>query len=339
MEVLDIYLAGSYGSVRIKVAITSVGCSRDGKESNRSLLNLTDSPFFTGRGNSLVSVGCNSKASLTNIEPSIVGCHLPDDSDTHQVIGVSIESINNGSQNSRVAFLTDEVYRSSEAIEPKRLYANECATISIGWVIQTKNLTFLDSLSCINTNEFNSLDYRSIQNKLQPNHPDGRVSSRNRRASETCINVPGDFNCVGDKTRAIMIGKSQNDSGFGILVLVAGILMLRKFIKKRRITQRKKKFFKRNGGLLLQQQLDTNKGILEKTRVFTSSELEKATEIFSENRILGQGGEGTVYKGMLVDGKTVSVKKSKAVDEDKLEEFINKVVILSQVNHRHVVKL
>ena len=92
---------------------------------------------------------------------------LPDDSDTHQVIGVSIESINNGSQNSRVAFLTDEVYRSSEAIEPKRLYANECATISIGWVIQTKNLTFLDSLSCINTNEFNSLDYRSIQNKLR----------------------------------------------------------------------------------------------------------------------------------------------------------------------------
>lgn len=92
---------------------------------------------------------------------------LPDDSDTHQVIGVSIESINNGSQNSRVAFLTDEVYRSSEAIEPERLYANECATISIGWVIQTKNLTFLDSLSCINTNEFNSLDYRSIQNKLR----------------------------------------------------------------------------------------------------------------------------------------------------------------------------
>ncbi|CAN6880082.1 unnamed protein product [Brassica oleracea] len=128
-------------------------------------------------------------------------------------------------------------------------------------------------------------------------------------------------------------------ASFGILVLVAGILMLRKFIKKRRITQRKNKFFKRNGGLLLQQQLDTNKGIIEKTRVFTSSELEKATENFSENRILGQGGEGTVYKGMLVDGETVAVKKSKAVDKDKLEEFINKVVILSQVNHRHVVKL
>uniref|UniRef100_A0A0D3DQE0 Protein kinase domain-containing protein n=1 Tax=Brassica oleracea var. oleracea TaxID=109376 RepID=A0A0D3DQE0_BRAOL len=42
---------------------------------------------------------------------------------------------------------------------------------------------------------------------------------------------------------------------------------------------------------------------------------------------------------MLVDGRTVAVKKSQVVDEDKLEEFINEIVILSQVNHRHVVKL
>ncbi|CAH8356045.1 unnamed protein product [Eruca vesicaria subsp. sativa] len=81
MEVVDISLpengaitytvvAEAYGSVRIKVPITSVGCSRDGKEST-SVLNFTDSPFFIGSGNSLVAVGCNSKASLTNIETSI----------------------------------------------------------------------------------------------------------------------------------------------------------------------------------------------------------------------------------------------------------------------------
>ena len=128
-------------------------------------------------------------------------------------------------------------------------------------------------------------------------------------------------------------------TGLGTLALVGGIWWLRKFIKKRRINRRKRKFFKRNGGLLLQQQLNTNKGNIEKTRIFTAKELEKATENFSENRILGQGGQGTVYKGMLVDGRTVAVKKSKVVDEDKLEEFINEVVILSQVNHRHVVKL
>ena len=46
-----------------------------------------------------------------------------------------------------------------------------------------------------------------------------------------------------------------------------------------------------------------------------------------------------MYKGMLVDGRTVAVKKSKVMDEDQLQEFINEVVILSQINHIHIVKL
>ena len=128
-------------------------------------------------------------------------------------------------------------------------------------------------------------------------------------------------------------------SGFGALALVGGVWWLRKFLIKKRMEKRKKKFFKRNGGLLLQQKLNTREGNVETTRIFSSRELKKATENFSENRVLGRGGQGTVYKGMLLDGRTVAVKKSKVVDEDKLQEFINEVVILSQINHRHVVKL
>jgi serine/threonine protein kinase len=125
----------------------------------------------------------------------------------------------------------------------------------------------------------------------------------------------------------------------GLLLLLVGIWRLYKLEKKRKNIELKKKFFKQNGGLLLQQQLSSSDGSIQKTKIFTSKELEKATDRFNDNRILGQGGQGTVYKGMLADGSIVAVKKSKMMDEEKWEEFINEVVILSQVNHRNVVKL
>ena len=121
--------------------------------------------------------------------------------------------------------------------------------------------------------------------------------------------------------------------------MLAGISWLYKLAKKRKNIELKRKFFKRNGGLLLQQQLSSNHGSVQKTKIFTSKELETATDGFNENRILGQGGQGTVYKGMLEDGRIVAVKRSTIVGEEKLEEFINEVVILSQINHRNVVKL
>ncbi|XP_074310693.1 wall-associated receptor kinase-like 1 isoform X2 [Silene latifolia] len=127
--------------------------------------------------------------------------------------------------------------------------------------------------------------------------------------------------------------------GVGVVLLALGSYWLYRFVKRKREIKQKAKHFKRNGGLLLQQQMSSDEGVIETAKVFTVTELEKATDNFNDNRILGQGGQGMVYKGMLMDGKIVAIKTAKKVDESQVEQFINEVVILSQVNHRNVVKL
>ncbi|KAG2711414.1 hypothetical protein I3760_04G076000 [Carya illinoinensis] len=158
---------------------------------------------------------------------------------------------------------------------------------------------------------------------------------------ERCENTEGYYRCVPSNYKSkkpfIIIGVSTS---LGVLFLIFGGWWSYKVIKKRKRVKRKEKFFKQNGGLLLEKQLSTNnKDNVENIKLFKSKELEKATDQFSADRIIGHGGQGTVYKGMLADGRIVAIKKSNIIDEEKLQEFINEVVILSKINHRNVVKL
>ncbi|KAL5723151.1 Wall-associated receptor kinase 4 [Ranunculus cassubicifolius] len=73
--------------------------------------------------------------------------------------------------------------------------------------------------------------------------------------------------------------------------------------------------------------------------IFTAKALEIATNNYDQHQILGQGGFGTVYKGSIPDLGVVAIKKSKFLDRKQIEEFINEVVILTQIDHRNIVKL
>ncbi|KAL3754915.1 hypothetical protein ACJRO7_002063 [Eucalyptus globulus] len=149
-----------------------------------------------------------------------------------------------------------------------------------------------------------------------------------------CVNRPGSYNCIDIKTFTLIVG----GTAIGAMVLLLPSSWL--YNKRRRTAKLKQIFFKRNGGPLLQQCLSSIENIhAEKGKLFASTELDTATDHFNENRILGQGGQGTVYKGMLTDGMIIAVKKLKFVDTGQVEEFVNEIVILSQINHRNVVKL
>ena len=128
-------------------------------------------------------------------------------------------------------------------------------------------------------------------------------------------------------------------TSFGALFLITITLVLFNVIKKRSETKLKKKFFKKNGGLLLQQQLSSNENNIQNIKLFNLKELEKATDHFSENRIVSNGGQGIVFQGKLSDGRIIAIKKCNTVQEGNIEQFINEIFILSKINHRNVVKL
>ncbi|XP_026377539.1 wall-associated receptor kinase 5-like, partial [Papaver somniferum] len=125
----------------------------------------------------------------------------------------------------------------------------------------------------------------------------------------------------------------------GLLSVIFCGLFLYLCIKKRKILKLKEKFFQQNGGLLLRQQLPSPNGAVDSTKIFTEAELKVATNNYHSSQVLGEGGYGTVYKGTLSDNRVVAIKKSNKIDKSQIEQFINEVLILTQINHRNVVRL
>ncbi|KAL6609952.1 hypothetical protein ACP70R_039921 [Stipagrostis hirtigluma subsp. patula] len=74
--------------------------------------------------------------------------------------------------------------------------------------------------------------------------------------------------------------------------------------------------------------------------LFDIAELAKATNGFADRNLVGRGGFGAVYRGVLADGSVVAVKKMLDPDvEGGDEEFTNEVEIISHLRHRNLVPL
>ncbi|KAJ4802502.1 Wall-associated kinase family protein [Rhynchospora pubera] len=166
-----------------------------------------------------------------------------------------------------------------------------------------------------------------------------------------CINEIGNVSCacprgmVGDGkkggTGCRRVFPLDLTLGLGlgsIFILTTATFWWYMSFQKRKLIKMRAKFFRQNGGYLLKQRYDS-KGIDSTRKIFTTEQLPKATDNYNENRVFGQGGFGTVYKGILQNKTVVAIKKSKLSDQSQVESFVNEITILSQINHKNIVKL
>ncbi|CDP04302.1 unnamed protein product [Coffea canephora] len=78
---------------------------------------------------------------------------------------------------------------------------------------------------------------------------------------------------------------------------------------------------------------------LEELPLYTYETLAKATDNFEHCNELGKGGFGQVYKGKLLDGQEIAVKRLSNTSGQGIEEFMNEVVVISKLQHRNLVRL
>ncbi|OMO64904.1 hypothetical protein COLO4_31717 [Corchorus olitorius] len=67
--------------------------------------------------------------------------------------------------------------------------------------------------------------------------------------------------------------------------------------------------------------------------------IHSATDNLSDSNLLGQGGFGPVYKGVLSDGKEVAVKRLSSFSEQGTREFANEVLLILKLQHKNLVRL
>ncbi|XP_020242260.1 L-type lectin-domain containing receptor kinase S.4-like [Asparagus officinalis] len=127
-------------------------------------------------------------------------------------------------------------------------------------------------------------------------------------------------NSQGSKILGLKIGLA---SSIGTLVLLVIVLLILMYLHKR----------SRLAETLEDWELDY-------PHRFPYKDLYRATKGFKETQILGSGGFGQVYKGVMpVTGEEVAIKRISNSSRQGVKEFVAEIASLGQLRHRNLVQL
>ncbi|KAF3439162.1 hypothetical protein FNV43_RR17437 [Rhamnella rubrinervis] len=213
-------------------------------------------------------------------------------------------------------------------------YNSTTKNLSVHWTYQRTS----------NSNENTSLSYQIDLKKVLPqwvtigfSAATGQYVERHTLnswefTSSLDIKEGGD----GKKARRkrLILGLTVSVGGVFIVGAIVAILVLLLFRRK----QKKKKRESSETMNLTSINDDLERGA--GPRRFSYADLASATRNFSDERKLGEGGFGAVYRGYLVDlDVTVAVKKISRGSRQGRKEYITEVKIISSLRHRNLVQL
>ncbi|CAL9082292.1 unnamed protein product, partial [Musa acuminata var. zebrina] len=139
------------------------------------------------------------------------------------------------------------------------------------------------------------------------------LSTKKTSLSNVCVSSPPGKSNLCD----FIIRKEEHKivrarSGSGLIFLLISGMCIYVIFQRRKFIKIKERYFREHGGWILLEEIKAKERYFREQglafKIFAKEELEKATEKYDQNRVLGRGGHGTVYKGDLEDSRVINHK-------------------------------
>uniref|UniRef100_A0A5B7CBS9 non-specific serine/threonine protein kinase n=1 Tax=Davidia involucrata TaxID=16924 RepID=A0A5B7CBS9_DAVIN len=135
----------------------------------------------------------------------------------------------------------------------------------------------------------------------------------------SAISVKADFKPPSDWKKKIFIGVGVGAAVLCLIFVILGIVWWK--------------------GCLGTSREQDIRGLDLQIGLFTFRQIKAATNNFDDANKIGEGGFGSVYKGILLDGTVIAVKQLSSKSKQGNREFVNEIGMISGLQHPNLVRL